>query len=141
MKDLRVIVMSTFKTSLYCQQAVNFARRILFVLRRGLAVLTPEMVRPLYLALVKPILEYGQQASSPYLQRDIALMERKQRLATRMVKGMRKLPYDERLRRLNLFSIERRRLCGDLIFAYNIFHGRLHFPQAAFFEAPAERYL
>ncbi len=80
---------STFKTSLRCQQAVNRARRILFQLRRGFAVLTPEIFGPLYLALVRPILEYGQQASSPYLRRNIALMERIQRLATRMVKGMR----------------------------------------------------
>ncbi len=42
--------------------------------------------------------------SQTLLQRDIALMERIQRLATRMVKGMRELPYEERLRRLNLFS-------------------------------------
>ncbi len=54
-------------------------------------------------------------------------MERMQRLATRMVKGMRELPYDERLRRLNLFSLERCRLRGDLILAYNIIHGRLNF--------------
>ncbi len=68
-------------------------------------------------------------------------MERIQRLATRTVKGMRELPYGERFRRLNLFSFERRRLHGDLIFAYNIFHGRLYFPQAKFFEAQGERNL
>ncbi len=39
--------------------------------------------------LVRPILEYGQQASSPYLRRDIVLMQRIQRQATRMVKCMR----------------------------------------------------
>ncbi len=105
----------------------------------NLSVLTPEIFRPLYSALVRPILEYGQQASSPYLQRDIALMERIQRLATRMVKGMRELPYEDRLRRLNIFSFERRRLRGDLILAYNIFHGRLDLPRAEFFEAPSER--
>ncbi len=70
------------------------------------------------------MLEYGQQASSPYLRWDIALMERIQRLATSMVKGMRELPYEDRLRRINIFSLERRRLCWDLILAYNIFHGR-----------------
>ncbi len=109
--------------------------------RRGFVVLTPEISRPLYLALVRPILVYDQQASSPDLQRDIALMERLQRLATRRVKGMRDLPYEERLRRLYLFSFERRRLRGDLILAYNIFHGRLDFPHAEFFEAPAGRNL
>ncbi len=111
MTDLGVTVSSTFKTSLHCQQPVNRARRILFQLRRGFAVLTPEIFRPLYLDLVRPILEYGRQASSPYLQRDIALMEHIQRLATRMVKGMRELPYEERLRRLNLY------LSSDAVFA------------------------
>ncbi len=61
--------------------------------------------RPLYLALVRPILECDQQASSPYLQRDIALMQRIQRRATCMVKDMRELPHQERLRRLNRFFL------------------------------------
>ncbi len=60
-------------------------------------------------------------------------------LATRIVKGMRELPYEDRPRRLNIFSLERRQLRGDLILAYNIYHGRLDLPQAEFLEAPAER--
>ncbi len=59
-------------------------------------------------------------------------MERIQRLVARMVKGMRILAYKERHRRLNLFSLERRRLRGELILAYNIFHGRLDFLRAEF---------
>ncbi len=55
----------------------------------------------------------------------MTLMERVQRLATCMVKGMRELLYEERLRRLNLFPLERNRLRGDLILAYNIFHEQL----------------
>ncbi len=113
---------STFKTS-HCQQTANSARRILFQLRRGFAVLTPEIFRPLYLALVRPILEYGQQASSPYLRRDIALMERIQRLATCMIKSITQLPYEDRLRRLNVFG---------LILAHNIFHGHLDLPWVKF---------
>ncbi len=65
-------------------------------------------------------------------------MERIQRLATRMVKGMWELPYEERLCRLNLFSLERRRLRGDLLLAYNIFHRRLDLPHAEFFRGPSE---
>ncbi len=64
---------------------------------------------------------------------------RTQRLITRMVKGMRELPYEDRLRRLNIFSLESRRLRGDLILAYKIFHGRLDLPRAESFEAPSER--
>ncbi len=95
----------TFKTSLHCQQAANRARRILFQLRHGFAVLTPEIFRPLSLVLVKPILESGPQAPSPHLRQDIVLMARTQRRATRLVNGMGELPYEDRLRRLDIFSL------------------------------------
>ncbi len=101
-----------FKTSQHCKEAANRARRVLFQMRRGFAVLTPEIFRPLYLALVRPILEYGLQASPPYLRRDIYLMERLPRLGTRMVNSLRGLSYEDRFRRLNLFTIERRLLRG-----------------------------
>ncbi len=52
---------------------------------------------------------------------------------------MRELPYGDRLRGLDIFSFERRRLRRGLILAYNIFHGRLDLPQAEFFEASSER--
>ncbi len=119
-KDLGVTVTSTFKTSLHCQKATNRARLILFQLRRGFPVVTLDSFRPLFLALMRPILEYGQQASSPYLRRDIALMERHQRLVTRMVTDMKELPYEERLGRLNIISLERHRLRGDLLCSRNI---------------------
>ncbi len=70
---------------------------------------------------------------------DLIDLRRIQRLATRMVKCMRELPYEERLRRLNILTLERRRLRGDLMLAYNMFHGRLDWPQPECFEAPVER--
>ncbi len=53
--------------------------------------------------------------------------------------GLRELPYENRLRRQNIISLERRRLRRDLILAYSIFHGGCDLPQAEFLEAPAER--
>ncbi len=46
-----------------------------------------ETFLPLYLSLVRPILEYAIQAVSPYLRKDNDLTERLQKLATRLVKG------------------------------------------------------
>ncbi len=81
------------------------------------------------------------QASSPDLRRDIHLMECLQRLATSMVKSLRGLSYEVRLRSMNLFTIERRLLRGDLILAYNLFRDRLNAPLDESFDAPAERNL
>ncbi len=96
--------------------------------RRGFAIRTQETFWPLYLALVRPILEYGLQASSHYPRRDLDLMKRLQRLATIRVKSLRGLSYEERLRRVILFTIERRLLRGDLILVDNPFKGRLNVP-------------
>jgi len=47
---------------------------------------------------------------SPQYRRDIDLLECVQRRATKMIQGMECLSYEDRLRELGLFSMEKRRL-------------------------------
>lgn len=123
MRDLGVIITSDFKNSAQCQNASTKAYRELFRLKNTLTCKSPEVFMPLYKSIVRPHLEYCVQAWAPHLTKDIELLEKVQRRATNMVQNMRGLSYADRLKSLNLFSLKRRRMRGDLIETYKITHG------------------
>jgi len=72
----------------------------------------------LYSALVKPNLEYYIQTSGPQHRKDVELLDWVQRKLSKMLAGLEHLAYEERLREMDLFSLEKRRLLADYLVAF-----------------------
>ena len=106
-----------------CALTSQKASCILGCIQRSMVSRLREKILPLYSALAIPHLEYCIQMWSPQYRRDMDLLERGQRRATKLMQGMENLSYEDRLRELGLFSLEKRMLWGDLNAAFQYLRG------------------
>ncbi|PKU44394.1 hypothetical protein llap_5337 [Limosa lapponica baueri] len=106
-----------------CALTAPKANCILDCTKRSVASRSRELTLPLYSALVRPHLEYCFQLWGPQHRRDMDRLEWVQRRTTNMIRGLEHLSYEDRLREMGLFSLENRRVQGDLLAAFQYLKG------------------
>ena len=101
-KDLGVTIDDELKFQEQMRKKIQVANGIVGQIRRSFSFLNAETFRRLYVAFVRPHLEYCQSVWSPYLRRNIDALEKVQIRATKLVDGLSNLDYPDRLKLINL---------------------------------------
>ena len=122
-KDLGVYTDNKLKFTDHCQNKINTAMKTMRYIKHTFKYLDENLFLLLYKALVRPHLEYCSSIWNPYLKYNIDAVERVQRRATKMVASLKELSYTDRLKKLDLETLDYRRRRSDLLEAYRIITG------------------
>ncbi|GAB0185633.1 hypothetical protein GRJ2_001028600 [Grus japonensis] len=122
-KDLGVLIDEKLNMTRQCALAAQKVNRIMGCIKRSVTSRSRDVILPLYSTLVRPYLKYHVQLPGSQYKKDMELLDRVQRRATKMIRGLEHLSYEDRLRELGLFSLEKRRLQRDLRAAFQCLKG------------------
>ncbi|XP_076041896.1 uncharacterized protein LOC143025774 [Oratosquilla oratoria] len=114
-KDSGVYVTPDTSPTVHISKAADKANSMLGRIKRTFTCMDKEIFLALYTTLVRPLMEYAVQAWSPYKKKDINILEKVQRRATKLVPQLKEKPYNERLDALGLTTLQARRIRGDMI--------------------------
>nr|VZH99550.1 unnamed protein product [Spirometra erinaceieuropaei] len=119
-KDLVVWITTSLKLSLQCSKMAKSAMSMLYLVKRAFSSFDEDCFAKFFQTFVRPHQEFAIQAWRPWTAKDLGILEKVQRRATKLVSGQWSLPYETRLANLDIFPLSYRQLRGDLIQAFRI---------------------
>ena len=122
-RDLGVLIDEDLNFKAHVKEASTKANKILWTIKRAITSRSEDIIRKLYCALVRPHLEYCNQAVILKNKAEQESLERIQRRATKLINTENTHTYEERLHNIKLHSLKYRRDRGDLIQVYKYLNG------------------
>lgn len=135
-KDLGVYFNNSGDFSDHIKLKVSKAKQIAGYIMRTFLSRKPEIMITLLKSLVLPIIDYSSIIWNPHTQQDIAFIESVQRNYTSKLEGMADLNYYSRLKKLKLYSSQRRRDRYHILYIFKIIHGKVPNPGISFKWSP-----
>ena len=124
-KDLGVLMSETLQFNDHILEAKKKAKKVAGWIFRLVECRKKETIMLLYKTYVRPHLEYACSVWSPHLVKHIEALEAIQRTVTAKITELENMNYWERLKNLELFSIQRRRERYDIIHLFKIHKGTI----------------
>ena len=137
-KDLGILVDDSLSFHAHTDMVVARAYQTLGIIKRTFINLDETTLALVYKAMVRPILEYANTAWGPLFIGDQQKVEKVQKRATRMVIAIRHLPYEDRLKRVKLPTLQYRRDRGDMLTVYNLVNNNIRMDLTSFFSLTPE---
>ena len=125
-RDLGLMISNDLKWESQVDEATKSAKSIIAQIRNSFSYFDADLIRLLYVSLVRPHVEFAVSVWNPYFKKDIEKLESIQHKITRLIPKIKKKSYDERLKIVKLTKLETRRKRGDLIQFYKILNGIDH---------------
>lgn len=126
-RDLGININSSLKWSTHIDIIVKSAFARLFSLFKALKSINPKFLTRMYTVYVRPLVEFSSSVFNPYIKKDINRLESVQITACNLIyyrcfqKAYPEKPnYEEILKILGIFSLQKRRLITDLVLFHKI---------------------
>ena len=121
-RDLGILINNNLSYKSHINSIVSKSLQRVGILFRGFLCRDLHFLRKAFITYVRPLIEYNSILWSPNQKKYIDLIEKVQRRFTKRIPHLHKLPYLDRLKTINLPSLELRRLHFDLFYYYKILH-------------------
>jgi hypothetical protein len=133
-RDLGITVSDDLSWEPHITKIAKNATTRLFILFKALRSTSPKLLLHMYHTYVRPLVEFATPVFNPNLRKLVDKLEKVQRIAVRLIFARSKdlrpysnAPYEEKLQRLGIESLETRRNKFDLTFLNDYISGNTNF--------------